>query len=311
MQSSSIHANAVLSFTRASGHLGDVGALDSTSREPTRFKTSTNDALTSQDSAIEVRDVGKIFRSSAQRETLVFHKVNLSIAPSEFLFLLGPSGCGKSTLLNMIAGFEPVSLGRILHGNDPITKPDARRTMVFQDVQGSLFPWLTAQENVEFGLKMSGLNKRVRSEIARHYLELVGLQDAAQKMPFELSGGMKQRVQIARALTIDPQILLMDEPFGALDAQSRGILQAELEKIWLETHKTIVFVTHDVTEAVRLADRIVVFSSGPSAEVVETIAVTLDRPRLPTSVEVARLAQRVESLLHVQPSALSRRRDSQ
>ncbi|MHB8727129.1 MAG: ABC transporter ATP-binding protein [Casimicrobiaceae bacterium] len=248
---------------------------------------------------IEIKGVSKVFRGSNGRTTTVFEDVNLSIRQSEFVLLLGPSGCGKSTLLNMIAGFEATSEGRILQDGEPVVHPDARRTMVFQDVQGSLFPWLSAQSNVEFGLRMAGKAAKERAAVAKKYLELVGLHDAASKMPFELSGGMKQRVQIARALATDPEVLLMDEPFGALDAQSRNVLQEEVERIWQETQKTIIFVTHDITEAVRLADRIVVFSSGPAATVAKIVEVPLQRPRLPTSVDVARLAQEIGMLFSI------------
>ncbi|HZZ95163.1 MAG TPA: ABC transporter ATP-binding protein [Usitatibacter sp.] len=257
---------------------------------------------------IEVLGVGKRFRSRSGKATSVFEDVSLSIRRGEFVLLLGPSGCGKSTLLNMIAGFEPPSEGRILQDSTPVLRPDARRTMVFQDVQGSLFPWLSAQANVEFGLRMAGMPSAQRTSVASRYLKLVGLDHAASKMPFELSGGMKQRVQIARALATDPEVLLMDEPFGALDAQSRNVLQAELERIWQATKKTIVFVTHDIAEAVRLADRIVVFGTGPAAKIVEVIEVDLPRPRVPTSLEVARLAQDIGTLfsrfaLHAQEGA--------
>lgn len=253
--------------------------------------------------SIILRGVGKTFGGKGSRGTVVFRDVNLSFAKSEFVFLLGPSGCGKSTLLNMIAGFETPSAGEILVDDEPVVVPDSRRGVVFQDVQGSLFPWLSARENVEFGLKMSGMAPAQRRGVATNFLELVGLQDAAEKMPFELSGGMKQRVQIARALATDPEMLLMDEPFGALDAQTRSLLQAELESIWQKTRKTIVFVTHDVNEAVRLADKIVVFSHAP-AQVVKVVKVDLARPRIPTAIEVARLAQTIEDLLHQQPRAI-------
>jgi NitT/TauT family transport system ATP-binding protein len=245
---------------------------------------------------IEVRNVSKVFKGSDRRGTSVFRNAELRIGKGEFVFLLGPSGCGKSTLLNMIAGFEPPSEGQILHDCVPVKGPDSRRTMVFQDVHGSLFPWMSAQENVEFGLKMAGVDAAARAVTAQKYLRLVGLQDAAPKMPFELSGGMKQRVQIARALATDPEVLLMDEPFGALDAQSRNVLQAELERIWQATGKTIIFVTHDIAEAVRLADRIVVFSGGPDAQVAKVIRVGLERPRLSTSVAVADLTQEIGEL---------------
>jgi NitT/TauT family transport system ATP-binding protein len=257
-----------------------------------------------QSDCIEIRGLGKSFAGKEMRRTVVFREITLSIGRGEFVFFLGPSGCGKSTLLNILAGFEAPSEGRVLVEGKPIVGPDSRRVVVFQDVQGSLFPWLSAQENVEFGMKMAGVQRDKRRQLAMFYLELVGLQDAARKMPFELSGGMKQRVQIARALTTDPEILLMDEPFGALDAQSRNLLQGELEAIWQKTGKTIVFVTHDVTEAVRLADRIVVFSAGPDARVSDIIPVDLVRPRIPTSVEVARVAQGIEALLHQQPGLM-------
>jgi NitT/TauT family transport system ATP-binding protein len=257
-----------------------------------------------QPDCIEITSVGKSFAGRQTRRTVVFREITLSIRDGEFVFFLGPSGCGKSTLLNILAGFEAPSEGRVLVRGKPIIGPDSRRVVVFQDVQGSLFPWLSAQENVEFGMKMAGMERKKRRQLAEFYLELVGLQDAARKMPFELSGGMKQRVQIARALTTNPEILLMDEPFGALDAQSRNLLQGELEAIWQRTGKTIVFVTHDVTEAVRLGDRIVVFSAGPDARVSEIIPIELARPRIPTSVEVARIAQDVEALLHRQPRAM-------
>jgi NitT/TauT family transport system ATP-binding protein len=245
---------------------------------------------------IEVAGVGKRFQSRSGKSTSVFEGVSLSVRRGEFVLLLGPSGCGKSTLLNMIAGFEPPSEGRILQDGAPVVHPDARRTMVFQDVQGSLFPWLSAQANVEFGLRMAGMPGPDRAAAASKYLQLVSLGHAAGKMPFELSGGMKQRVQIARALAMNPEVLLMDEPFGALDAQSRNVLQAELERIWRETKKTIIFVTHDIMEAVRLADRIVVFGNGPAAKIVKIIEVDLPRPRLPTCLEVARLAQEIGAL---------------
>jgi NitT/TauT family transport system ATP-binding protein len=250
---------------------------------------------------IELRSVGKSFRGKHTRRTIVFREITLSIRRGEFVFFIGPSGCGKSTLLNILAGFEAPSEGHVLVDGNPIVGPDSRRVVVFQDVQGSLFPWLSAQDNVEFGMKMAGMERNKRRQLAAYYLQLVGLQDAAQKMPFELSGGMKQRVQIARALTTDPEILLMDEPFGALDAQTRSLLQGELEEIWQKTGKTIVFVTHDVAEAVRLGDRIVVFSPGPDARVSEVIPINLVRPRIPSSAEVARTAQAVEGLLHQQP----------
>jgi len=272
--------------------------------EPTLPLPRSNASPDGQAPAISIDGVSKLF-GRGPRTTTVFENVTLSIARSEFLFLLGPSGCGKSTLLNMIAGFEPPSSGRIAQDGTEVMKPDQRRVMVFQDVNGSLFPWLTAQGNVEFGLRMAGVPPGEREPLAAKYLNLVGLRDAASKMPYQLSGGMKQRVQIARALVNDPQVLLMDEPFGALDAQSRNMLQAELEAIWLKTRKTIVFVTHDITEAVRLADRIVVFGPGPGSKVVRLVEVDLPRPRLPTSFQVAALAQEIGLLFSAHHSSSS------
>ncbi len=231
--------------------------------------------------------------------------INLEIEPAELVFLLGPSGSGKSTLLNMIAGFESPTTGEIRLDGEPLRGPDHRRAMIFQDVQGSLFSWLTVRQNVEFGQKMRGVGRNERHASAGRYLELVGLRDFADHMPYELSGGMKQRVQIARALANDPEILLMDEPFGALDAQTRSVLQFELEDIWQNTKKTIVFVTHDVTEAILLADRIVILSSGPEAKIHRTVCVGIPRPRAAADLRVANLFQEIQNL--IQPSLRSRR----
>ena len=246
---------------------------------------------------IEIRHVSKTFVGRDGSESSALNDISILVQPSEFVLLLGPSGCGKSTLLNMIAGFDHPTTGTILLDGLPIYRPDARRTMVFQNVQGSLFPWLTVRENVEFGLKMSGTPKPVRRALSDKYLRLVGLADASKKMPFELSGGMKQRCQIARAIATDPEILLMDEPFAAIDAQSRSALQGEIERIWKQTGKTIVFVTHDIQESVRLADRVIIFSGGPGAHILNVINVEIPRPRALSSPAVIELAQEIESLI--------------
>ena len=170
--------------------------------------------------------------------------------------------------------------------------------MIFQDVQGSLFSWLSVRQNVEFGPRMQGVEASERAEIACKYIELVGLTDFAEYYPYQLSGGMKQRVQIARALANNPDVLLMDEPFGALDAQTRGTLQGELERIWIETKKTVLFVTHDISESIRLANRIVIFSKGPKAHVLETISVDMPRPRALGSTPFSVIYRQVGSLLH-------------
>ncbi|MDA9413890.1 ABC transporter ATP-binding protein [Bradyrhizobium sp. CCBAU 25360] len=187
--------------------------------------------------------------------------ITLDVRAGEFLALVGPSGCGKSTLLDLLGGLTTPTSGRILLDGRPITGPGRDRGIVFQ--QYALFPWRTAAENVEFGLDIGGLHARRRREIAHHFLDLVGLSGFANRYPHELSGGMKQRVAIARSLAYDPEVLLMDEPFAALDAQTRETLQGELLRIWRATGKTIVFITHGIDEAVVLGQRVAVMTSRP------------------------------------------------
>ena len=187
--------------------------------------------------------------------------ITLDVKPGEFLALVGPSGCGKSTLLDLLGGLEVPTSGRILLDGRPILGPARDRGIVFQ--QYALFPWRTALQNVEFGLDIAGLKSKARREKALHYLDLVGLSAFAHRYPHELSGGMKQRVAIARSLAYDPEVLLMDEPFAALDAQTRETLQGELLRIWQRTGKTIVFITHGIDEAVVLGQRVAVMTSRP------------------------------------------------
>jgi NitT/TauT family transport system ATP-binding protein len=187
--------------------------------------------------------------------------ITLDVRLGEFLALVGPSGCGKSTLLDLLGGLTTPTSGRILLDGRPIEGPARDRGIVFQ--QYALFPWRTAAQNVEFGLDIAGLKARQRREIARHYLDLVGLTAFADRYPHELSGGMKQRVAIARSLAYDPEVLLMDEPFAALDAQTRETLQGELLRIWRATGKTIIFITHGIDEAVVLGQRVAVMTSRP------------------------------------------------
>jgi NitT/TauT family transport system ATP-binding protein len=187
--------------------------------------------------------------------------IDLDVAARELVCLLGPSGCGKSTLLNIVAGFLAPTTGRVLVDGTPVTGPGADRGVVFQEYV--LFPWLTVTGNVEFGLTLTGAPAEVRRRTAARYVEMVGLRAHAEKFPVQLSGGMKQRVAIARALANSPSIILMDEPFGALDAQTREILQDELSKIQRVEHKTVIFVTHSIREAVYLGDRVVVMTSAP------------------------------------------------
>jgi NitT/TauT family transport system ATP-binding protein len=209
---------------------------------------------------IQVRRLSRAF-AAAGRTTPALLDIDLDVAEREFVCLLGPSGCGKSTLLNLIAGFLRPSAGEILVNGRPVTGPGADRGVVFQEYV--LFPWLTVAGNVEFGLRLQGAAADERRRTVGRYLELVGLSAHAAKYPVQLSGGMKQRVAIARALANNPAIILMDEPFGALDAQTREVLQDELGRIQRVEHKTVLFVTHSIREAVYLADRVVVMTSAP------------------------------------------------
>jgi len=226
---------------------------------------------------LSVNHVSKNFPLRGRAGVLtVLEDVSLDICKGELIVLLGPSGCGKSTLLNVIAGFLQPTTGQVLHEGIPVSKPDRRRTVVFQDY--ALFPWMTIEKNVEFGLKAQGIASAERTRIARSFLALVKLSGFEDHYPYEISGGMKQRAAIARALAPDPDILLMDEPFGALDAQTRVLLQEELVRIAAATKRTVVFVTHSIDEAVFLADRIVVMSSHPG-RVRSIHNVALPRPR--------------------------------
>lgn len=209
----------------------------------------------------------------------IIKNVDLVINGGEFFVLLGPSGCGKSTLLNMIAGFISKTDGRLRIGDAEIDKPGRDRAVVFQQADSSLFPWLTVRQNVEFGLKMKKVPKRERRAISDRYIDLVGLTGHDDKLPRALSGGMKQRVQLARVLANDPEILLMDEPFGALDAMTRRTMQKELVRIWSQTKKTVVFVTHDIQEAILLGGRIGIMSQGPSSKISHIYEIPLDYPR--------------------------------
>jgi len=226
----------------------------------------------------------------------ILAEFELSIARGEFHLVLGPSGCGKTTALNLLAGFERPTQGQIVVDGQPIQGPGVDRIVIFQG-DDSLYPWLTALENVEFGLRIQGVPASERHAKAREHLAMVGLSDHARKFPGELSGGMKQRIQIARALVCRSPILLMDEPFAAVDAQTRAMLQEELSIIWQRTGCTIFFITHDITEAILLADRISVMHAGPRSRVKETLAVDIPRPRSPASADFARYYERVHAIL--------------
>ena len=210
---------------------------------------------------LQVKNLTKIYEGAGGKEVLALDRVSLDVKESEFVMIVGPSGCGKTTLINIIGGLEEATEGEVLIEGKPVTAPGADRGMVFQGY--SLFPWLTVQKNVEFGLKMKKVAKSERERIAKEYIQLVGLSGFENALPKQLSGGMKQRVAIARTLANSPEILLMDEPFGALDAQTRMVMQELLAKISRETKNTILFITHDIDEAILLADRIYVMSRRP------------------------------------------------
>ena len=230
-----------------------------------------------QEPKLEVRHVSKSFRRGSAGTVQVLQDLSLEVANLEFLVLLGPSGCGKSTLLRIIDGLIPCDTGSIyLNGKDVTGQTGHGRGMVFQTFD--LFPWRTALGNVEFGLEVKGVPRAERLEISRHYVNLVGLSGFEDALPHELSGGMQQRVGIARAFAIRPEVLLMDEPFGSLDVQTRDILQDELLRIWEQEQKTVVFVTHSIEEAIYLADRIILFSPLP-ARIERIIHVPFGRPR--------------------------------
>ncbi|SFF04835.1 NitT/TauT family transport system ATP-binding protein [Marinobacter sp. DSM 26671] len=224
---------------------------------------------------ISVRDVDIVFDTASGPHVAV-QDASLTIRPGEFICLLGPSGCGKSTLMNTIAGFVKPTSGEVKVDGEAVTEPGPDRGMVFQ--QHSLFPWKTVKENVAFGPLMSGVGSQEASSVARTFLSLVGLAAFENAYPNTLSGGMQQRVGIARALANYPSVLLMDEPFGALDAQTRVMMQENLLEIWREFRNTVVFVTHDIDEAVFLSDRIVVMSASPG-KIIADIDVDLPRPR--------------------------------
>jgi NitT/TauT family transport system ATP-binding protein len=227
---------------------------------------------------IEVRDVSKRYADKRKKVAVTaIEGINFSIEEGQFVCLVGPSGCGKSTMLNILAGIEKPSTGSIILNGKPVDGTGPDRIIVFQE--NALFPWLKVIENVEFGLKMAGVNRAKRNEIAMRYLDMMQLTKFSQSYIHQLSGGMKQRVAIARALVMDPEVLLMDEPFAALDAQTRDLLLVELQLIWARTRKTIVFVTHNILESVCLGDKVLVFTSRPG-HLKKEIPIDYRRPRL-------------------------------
>jgi NitT/TauT family transport system ATP-binding protein len=241
-------------------------------------------------SKLEYENVGKQFLTTRGETVVAVKDFSLTVEAGEFICLLGKSGCGKTTVLRMTAGLDSSTSGVITLNGKRISDPNPKVGVVFQEDR--LFPWRTIQKNVEFGLELAGLNRQGRREKALHYLDLVGLSGFAHAHPYELSGGMKQRAAIARALVNEPEILLMDEPFGALDAQTRLQMQEELMRICAKEQRTVVFVTHAVDEAVFLADRVVVLTPSPG-RIEEIIKVDVPRPRDRTAPGVIRYTQRI------------------
>ena len=242
---------------------------------------------------LALRDVSRHFRTK-RADTLALDRVTLSVREGEFLCIVGPSGCGKSTLLNIVAGLDHADEGQVLFDGRRVRKPGRERIVVFQEP--ALYPWLNVRANVELGLKIAGRSGKERRQLADRYISLVNLRKFEKAYIHELSGGMRQRAQLARALAVEPRMLLMDEPFAALDAQTRDVLQQELQEICARTKATVLFVTHNVREAVILGDRVWVMTPAPGRLKTE-INVGLPRPRSPDSHAVVDLAARVRAEL--------------
>lgn len=271
----------------------ELNYLDQSAEVKARF-----DRLKSREIALRVEHLHKTFRLPSGATTTALRDINLVTHRREFLCVVGPSGCGKSTFVRILAGLDTASSGAVLVDNRPVLGPCSDLGMVFQGY--TLFPWLSVLKNVMFGLQERGENRRTAEREAREWLSLIGLEQFANAYPHQLSGGMKQRVAIARALATRPRILLMDEPFSALDAQSRARMQAYLLEIWRKIDITIVFITHDLDEAVLLADRILVLSAHPG-EVAELIEVPVPRPRAPAQAilpEFRATRARLDELIH-------------
>jgi NitT/TauT family transport system ATP-binding protein len=239
---------------------------------------------------VGLRDICLSYRTQSGERLLALDHINLQVKVGEFLCIVGPSGCGKSTLLHLIAGLQQQTSGQVLIDGKQVQGPGTDRILIFQDL--GLFPWLTVGQNVEFGMKMKGVGKAEREEKTRYYLRLVHLSQFKDSYTHQLSGGMRQRVALARALAPEPDVLLMDEPFAALDAQTRDLLHDELERIWAETGRTIIFVTHNVREAIRLGDRVALLTFRPG-RVKREFPIDLPRPRSLEDVDLARAAREI------------------
>ena len=244
---------------------------------------------------ISVEGVSHTYRPPTGRPVLALDDISLDIRRREFIALLGPSGCGKSTLLYLIGGFLPIEKGRITVAQKPVVSPGPDRGIIFQHF--ALFPWKTVRSNVLYGLERMRLPRKERRQRAQSFIDLVGLGGFEDSYPAQLSGGMKQRAAIARTLAIDPEILLMDEPFGALDSQTRSLMQAELLNIWQRSPKTVIFVTHDVQEAVYLADRVAVMSARPGR--IKAIVDTKFDKNNPDILKLKPFVEKVDELWHL------------
>jgi len=242
---------------------------------------------------LETKGIVKYFKHESHN-LMALGGVDLKVEDGDFVCLVGPSGCGKSTFLRIIAGLESPDEGQVVFDGKPVTTTGPERIMVFQE--GALFPWLRVQDNVEFGLKMAGIPKDERAQISKRYLDMMQLTKFADSFTYQLSTGMKQRVAIARALVMDPDVLLMDEPFAALDAQTRDLLLVEMQLIWEKTKKTILFVTHNVAEAAVLGTKVAVFSNRPS-KIKKQIPIDFKRPRLAEDENLLSLQQEILSEL--------------
>jgi NitT/TauT family transport system ATP-binding protein len=247
-----------------------------------------------QPALVRCRDVRKIWNEDSETPFVALDGIDLDVARREFVVLLGPSGCGKSTLLYLIAGLESISAGTIESGDGPVSGPGADRGLIFQE--SSLYPWLSVGENVTFGLKLQGIPAAERRRIAGDLLRRVGIADAIDKRPDQLSGGMRQRAAVARALALKPEVLLLDEPFAALDVQTRAKMQDFLIQVWRDNAVSMLFVTHHIDEAVALADRVVVFTARPG-RIKTIIPIDLPRPRDPRSPAFHALADQLTDLL--------------
>lgn len=278
----SLNVNSLTSSHRATARAGVHRRADAAVLPLPRSATSSP--------KLWVKNVSLAYETGNGSRLLALDDIDLKVRSGEFLCIVGPSGCGKSTLLHLIAGLHAPTSGKVLLDDRLVDAPGTDRILIFQEL--ALFPWLTVKQNVEFGMKMKGIPRAEREEKVQHYLRLVHLSQFKDSYTHQLSGGMRQRVALARSLATEPDVLLMDEPFAALDAQTRDLLHDELERIWAETGRTIVFVTHNVREAVRLGDRVAVFTFRPG-RVKRDYSIELPRPRHLEDVSVAQTAREI------------------